>query len=167
MRKLVFLKTIVDYVWIMSIIAFPLLMVFIGFVLFSNEPIDVPINITGINIVATTFLGKLGLVVSAVNFGVILYGIYNFKVLLNNFKTKIIFEVVTFKLLDKIGNLVILSASLYLISDLLGAFSKSTIGINLGFGPFLYLMSLGLFFKVLSEVFIIGKRIKEDNELTI
>ncbi len=167
MRKLVFLKTIVDYGWIMSIIAFPLLIVFIGFVLFSNEPIDVPINITGINIVATTFLGKLGLVVSAVNFGVILYGIYNFKVLLNNFKTKIIFEVVTFKLLDKIGNLVILSASLYLISDLLGAFSKSTIGINLGFGPFLYLMSLGLFFKVLSEVFIIGKRIKEDNELTI
>jgi hypothetical protein len=151
----------------MSIIAFPLLIVFIGFVLFSNEPIDVPINITGINIVATTFLGKLGLVVSAVNFGVILYGIYNFKVLLNNFKTKIIFEVVTFKLLDKIGNLVILSASLYLISDLLGAFSKSTISINLGFGPFLYLMSLGLFFKVLSEVFIIGKRIKEDNELTI
>ncbi len=167
MRKLVFLKTIVDYLWIMSIIAFPLLIVFIGFVLFSNEPIDVPINITGINIVATTFLGKLGLVVSAVNFGVILYGIYNFKVLLNNFKTKIIFEVVTFKLLDKIGNLVILSASLYLISDLLGAFSKSTISINLGFGPFLYLMSLGLFFKVLSEVFIIGKRIKEDNELTI
>lgn len=163
MRKLVFLKTIVDYVWIMSLIAFPLLIVFIGFVLFSNEPIDVPINITGINIVATTFLGKLGLVVSAVNFGVILYGIYNFKVLLNNFKTKIIFEVVTFKLLDKIGNLVILSASLYLISDLLGAFSKSTISINLGFGPFLYLMSLGLFFKVLSEVFIIGKRIKEDN----
>ena len=167
MRKLVFLKTIVDYLWIMSIIAFPLLIVFIGIVLFSNEPIDVPINITGINIVATTFLGKLGLVVSAVNFGVILYGIYNFKVLLNNFKTKIIFEVVTFKLLDKIGNLVILSASLYLISDLLGAFSKSTISINLGFGPFLYLMSLGLFFKVLSEVFIIGKRIKEDNELTI
>ena len=167
MRKLVFLKTIVDYLWIMSIIAFPLLIVFIGFVLFSNEPIDVPINITGINIVATTFLGKLGLMVSAVNFGVILYGIYNFKVLLNNFKTKIIFEVVTFKLLDKIGNLVILSASLYLISDLLGAFSKSTISINLGFGPFLYLMSLGLFFKVLSEVFIIGKRIKEDNELTI
>jgi hypothetical protein len=167
MRKLVFLKTIVDYVWIMSIIAFPLLIVFIGFVLFSNEPIDIPINISGINIVATTFLGKLGLVVSAVNFGVILYGIYNFKVLLNNFKTKIIFEVVTFKLLDKIGNLVILSASLYLISDLLGAFSKSTISINLGFGPFLYLMSLGLFFKVLSEVFIIGKRIKEDNELTI
>jgi hypothetical protein len=86
---------------------------------------------------------------------------------LNNFRKKIIFEENTYQLLDKIGNLVMLSASIYLISDLLGSFSKSKIGINLGFGPFLYLMALGLFFKVLSEVFIIGKRIKEDSELTI
>jgi len=167
MRKLVFLKTIVDYVWIMSIIALPLLIVFIGFALFSNEPIDIPINISGINIYTTTFYGKIGLVLSMVNFGIVLFAIYNFKALLNNFRKKIIFEVDSYQLLDKIGNLVMLSASLYLISDLLGSFSKSKIGINLGFGPFLYLMSIGLFFKVLSEVFIIGKRIKEDNELTI
>jgi hypothetical protein len=167
MRKLVFLKTIVDYVWIMSIFAFPLLIVFIGFVLFSNEPIDIPINISGIKINADTSLGKIGLVLSVVNFGIVLFALYNFKSLLNNFRKKIIFEENTYQLLNKIGNLVMLSASIYLISDLLGAFSKSTIGINLGFGPFLYLMSLGLFFKVLSEVFIIGKRIKEDNELTI
>jgi hypothetical protein len=167
MRKLVFLKTIVDYVWIMSLIAFPLLIVFIGFVLFSNEPIDIPINISGIKINADTSLGKIGLVLSIVNFGIILFALYNFKSLLNNFRKKIIFEVNTYQLLDKIGNLVMLSASIYLISDLLGAFSKSTISVNLGFGHFLYIMSLGLFFKVLSEVFIIGKRIKEDNELTI
>jgi hypothetical protein len=167
MRKLVFLKTIVDYVWIMSIIALPLLILFIGFALFSNEPIDIPINISGININATTPFGKIGLVFSMVNFVIILFAIYNFKSLLENFSKKIIFEYESFQLLDKIGNLVILSASLYLISDLLGAFSNSTISINLGFGPFLYLMALGLFFKVLSEVFIIGKQIKEDSELTI
>jgi hypothetical protein len=167
MRKLVFLKTIVDYVWIMSIIVYPLLIMFIGFALFSNEPIDIPINISGINIYTTTLYGKIGLVISMVNFGIVLFAIYNFKALLNNFRKKIIFEVDSYQLLDKIGNLVMLSASLYLISDLLGSFSKSKIGINLGFGPFLYLMALGLFFKVLSEVFIIGKRIKEDNELTI
>ena len=167
MRKLIFLKTIVDYLWIMSIIAFPLLIVFIGFVLFSNEPIDIPINISGIKINADTSLGKIGLVLSMVNFGIILFALYNFKSLLKNFRKKIIFEENTYQLLDKIGNLVMLSASIYLISDLLGSFSKSKIGINLGFGPFLYLMALGLFFKVLSEVFIIGKRIKEDSELTI
>ena len=167
MRKLIFLKTIVDYLWIMSIIAFPLLIVFIGFVLFSNEPIDIPINISGIKINADTSLGKIGLVLSMVNFGIILFALYNFKSLLKNFRKKIIFEENTYQLLDKIGNLVMLSASIYLISDLLGSFSKSKIGINLGFGPFFYLMALGLFFIVLSEVFIIGKRIKEDNELTI
>jgi hypothetical protein len=167
MRKLIFLKTIVDFIWIMSIIAFPLVIVFISIVLFSNEPIDIPINISGIDIDTTTVLGKIGVVLSLINFGVILYAIYNFKSLLNNFRKKLIFEVDCSQLLDKIGNLVIFSASLYLISDLLGAFSKSTISINLGFESFLYLMSLGLFLKVLSEVFIIGKRIKEDNELTI
>ena len=167
MKKLIFLKTIIDYVWIMSIIAFPFLIVFIGFALYSNEPFDIPINISGININATTSFGKIGLVLSMVNFVIILFALYNFKSLLDNFRKKMIFEENTYQLLDKIGNLVILSASLYLISDLLGAFSNSTISINLGFGPFLYLMALGLFFKVLSEVFIIGKRIKEDNELTI
>ena len=167
MRKLIFLKTIVDFIWIMSVIAFPLVIVFISIVLFSNEPIDVPINISGIDIDTTTVLGKIGVVLSLINFGIILYAIYNFKSLLNNFRQKLIFEVDCSKLLDKIGNLVILSASLYLISNLLGSFSKSTISINLGFEPFLYLMALGLFFKVLSEVFLIGKRIKEENELTI
>ena len=167
MRKLIFLKTIVDYLWIMSIIVYPLLIVFIGIILFSNEPFDIPINISGINIYTTTLCGKIGLVLSMVNFGIVLFALYNFKSLLNNFRKKIIFEENTYQLLDKIGNLVMLSASIYLISDLLGSFSKSKIGINLGFGPFLYLMALGLFFKVLSEVFIIGKRIKEDNELTI
>ncbi len=167
MRKLIFLKTIVDYLWIMSIIVYPLLIVFIGIILFSNEPFDIPINISGINIYKTTLCGKIGLVLSMVNFGIVLFALYNFKSLLNNFRKKIIFEENTYQLLDKIGNLVMLSASIYLISDLLGSFSKSKIGINLGFGPFLYLMALGLFFKVLSEVFIIGKRIKEDNELTI
>ena len=167
MRKLNFLKTIVDYVWIMSIIAYPLLIVFIGFVFFSNEPIDIPITISGITIEASTVLGKIGLVLSLFNFGIVIYALYNFKSLLNNFRKKIIFEADSNLLLDKIGNLVMLSASIYLISDLLGAFTKNSLSINLGFGPFIYLMALGLFFKVLSEVFIIGKRMKEDNELTI
>jgi hypothetical protein len=50
---------------------------------------------------------------------------------------------------------------------LLSSISKNNVSIQIGIGPFLYLMALGLFFKVLSEVFLIGKRIKEENELTI
>jgi hypothetical protein len=167
MRKLNFLKTIVDYVWIMSIIAYPLLIVFCALMLISKEPIDIPIKISGNLIELNTVWSKIALIISLLNFGLMLYALYNFKSLLNNFRKKIIFEVDSYQLLNKIGNLIILSGSLYLISDLLHAFSKSTISVNLGFGPFLYLVALGLFFKVLAEVFLIGKRIKEDNELTI
>jgi hypothetical protein len=167
MKKLIFLKTIVDYVWIMSIIAYPLLIVFCIMLLTSNEPFDIPIKISGNLIELNTVWSKIGMIISLLNFGLMLYALYNFKILLNNFRQKLLFEVDNSKFLDKIGNLIILSSSLYLITELLLLFSKNTISIQIGFGPFLYLMALGLFFKVLAEVFLIGKRIKEDNELTI
>jgi hypothetical protein len=167
MRKLNFLKTIVDYVWIMSIIAYPLVIVFCIMVLTSNEPIDIPIKIAGNLIELNTVWSKIGIIISVLNFGLMLYALYNFKIVLNNFRKKLLFEVENSIFLDKIGNLIILSSSLYLITELLMLISKSTISIQIGFGPFLYLMALGLFFKVLAEVFLIGKRIKEENELTI
>lgn len=167
MRKLNFLKTIVDYIWIMSIIAYPLLIVFCIMMLISNEPIDLPIKISGNFIVLNTIWGKIGMIISLLNFGLMLYALYNFKMLLNNFRKKLLFEVENSMFLDKTGNLIIYSSSLYLITELLLLISKNTVSIEIGFGPFLYLMALGLFFKVLSEVFLIGKRIKEDNELTI
>lgn len=167
MRKLIFLKTIVDYIWIMSIIAYPLLIVFCIMMLISNEPIDLPFKISGNFIVLNTIWGKIGMIISLLNFGLMLYALYNFKMLLNNFRKKLLFEVETCYLLDKIGNLIIYSSSLYLITELLLLISKNTVSIEIGFGPFLYLIALGLFFKVLSEVFLMGKRIKDENELTI
>lgn len=167
MRKLIFLKTIVDYIWIMSIIAYPLLIVFCVMMLVSNEAIDLPFKISGNLIVVNTIWGKISMMISLLNFGLMLYALYNFKMLLNNFRKKLLFEVENSMFLDKTGNLIICSSCLYLITELLLSISKSTVSIQIGFGPFLYLMALGLFFKVLSEVFLIGKRIKEDNELTI
>jgi hypothetical protein len=167
MRKLNFLKTIVDYVWIMSIIAYPLLIVFCALMLISKEPIDIPIKISGNLIELNTVWSKIALIISLLNFGLMLYALYNFKMLLNNFRQKLIFDVDNSIFLDKIGNLIICSSSLYLIAELLSSISKNNVSIQIGFGPFLYLMALGLFFKVLSEVFLIGKRIKEENELTI
>ena len=167
MRKLIFLKTIVDYVWIMSIIVYPLLIVFCVMMLISNEAIDIPIKIAGNLIELKTIWSKIGMIISLLNFGLMLFALYNFKILLNNFRKKLLFEVENSKLLDKIGNLIILSSSLFLIAELFFVFSTSNVSIEFGFGPFLSLMALGLFFKVLSEVFSIGKQIKEDNELTI
>ena len=167
MRKLNFLKTIVDYVWILSIICYPIIIVVCATMMISNNPIDFPIKIAGNLIELDTIWNKIGLIISLLNFGLILYALYNFKIVLLNFKNKLIFEVENSMFLDKIGNLIIFSSSLYLITELLSSISKNNVSIQIGIGPFLYLMALGLFFKVLSEVFIIGKRIKEENELTI
>ena len=167
MRKLNFLKTIVDYVWILSIICYPIIIVVCATMMISNNPIDFPIKIAGNLIELDTIWNKIGLIISLLNFGLILYALYNFKIVLLNFKNKLIFEVENSMFLDKIGNLIIFSSSLYLITELLSSISKNNVSIQIGIGPFLYLMALGLFFKVLSEVFLIGKRIKEENELTI
>ena len=167
MRKLNFLKTIVDYVWILSIICYPIIIVVCATMMISNNPIDFPIKINGNLIELDTIWNKIGLIISLLNFGLMLYALYNFKIVLLNFKNKLIFEVENSMFLDKIGNLIIFSSSLYLITELLSSISKNNVSIQIGIGPFLYLMALGLFFKVLSEVFLIGKRIKEENELTI
>lgn len=167
MRKLNFLKTIVDYIWIISLLCYPLLIVFCILLLISKEPIDVPIKIAGDLIEIKTIWSKIGMILSLLNFGLLLYALFNFKKVLNNFREKLLFEVANSKLFDKIGTLIILSSTLYLIAELLFSLSKKSVSIEFGFGPFLYLMGLGLFFKVLSEVFLIGKQMKDDNELTI
>ena len=135
--------------------------------LVTNEPIDIAITISGNLIELKTIWGKIGIILSLLNFGLMLYALYNFKIVLLNFKNKLIFEVETSNLFDKIGNLIIYFSVLYVITELLLMIPKNSVSIQFGFGPFVYLMALGLFFKVLSEVFLIGKRIKEDNELTI
>ena len=167
MRKLNFLKTIVDYICIISIICYPIIIVVCATMLISSNPIDLPIKIAGNSIELNTIWNKIGMIISLLNFGVMLYALYNFKIVLLNFKNKLIFEVETCNVLDKIGNLIIYSSVLYVITELLLLISKNTVSIQIGFGPFLYLIALGLFFKVLSEVFVIGKRIKEESDLTI
>lgn len=86
---------------------------------------------------------------------------------MTDFSKLLIFEDQTILLLSKIGNFIIGGSVLYLLADLLTKTSHNKVGIDIGFGPFLYLLALGLFFKVLSEVFTIAKKMKEENELTI
>ena len=161
MRKLIFLKTIVDYIWILSIISYPLIIIVCATMLISNNPIDLPIKIPGNLIELNTVWNKIGMIISLLNFGLMLYALYNFKLVLLNFKNKLIFEIETCNLLDKIGNLIIYSSVLYVITESLLLISKNNVSIEFGFGPFLYLIALGLFFKVLSEVFLLQNVLKK------
>lgn len=168
MRKLNLLKAIVNYVWIMSLICYPLIIILIAILIITNTNVsDLPFKMSGNYLHLDSTIGKIVTVISVLNFGLMLYVLFNFKKLLDNFTKRLIFEVETYTLLSKIGRLIISSSLIYLLAETLNNLSSEVIQVQFGFGPFIYLISLGLFFIVLSEAFLMGKRIKEENELTI
>ena len=167
MKKLNLLKTIVDFIWIMSVICYPLILVFATMVIIDNDSIDIPITLIGSTADLTTGAGKIVLVITVLNFGLMLVALYFFRQLLGHFIKRAIFEDVTCSVLNKIGSITLISSVIYLVTDFIADTAKNHVDVRLGYGPFLYLLALGLFFKVLSEVFAIAKAMKEENELTI
>jgi hypothetical protein len=167
MKKLNLLKTIVDFIWIMSLIFFPLIIFLSIMIIIDKNTFDIPISFATGSIDLSKGYGKIALAINVFNFGLLLYALYYFRKLLGCFMKRMIFEEKICFLLDKIGSLVIMASIVQLFSDFTTKLSKDEIGIEFGYGPFLYFLALGLFFKVLSEVFKIGKTMKEENELTI
>ena len=167
MKKLNLLKTIIDFVWIMALIFIPFLLFFIGYLLISNEPFDVPINMNGIKITVLDLNAKIVLFFATLSYLLLLYGLYLIKKLLRLFQLKIIFDNKIIFYFNRIGNLLILSGFVSGIPAFFYNVAQGEIKIEIGANPFLYLISLGLFFTVLAEVFKMGKQLKEENELTI
>ena len=167
MKKLNLLKTIVDFIWIMSLIFYPLIIIVSIMILIDKGTFDIPISFTIGTVDLSSKFGKIVLVINVFNFTLLLYSLYFFRKLLSCFIKRIIFEEEICFLLDKIGKLIIIASVVQLFSDFISKLSDHWVGIEFGYGPFLYLLALGLFFKVLSEVFTIGKKMKEENELTI
>ena len=89
MRKLYLLKAIVDFVWIMALITIPFLLIFIGYLLMSNEPFDVPIKMNGIEITVLDFNAKIVLFFATLSYLILLYGLYLIKILLRLFQLRL------------------------------------------------------------------------------
>ena len=105
MRKLNFLKAIVDYVYIMSVIASPLAVIFSVLSLF---------NLTSGKILEYVGIWeKIAPLFVLAGIGLFVYALYYFKKLLANFKGKLIFETENCQLFHKIGK-AILYFSLFL-----------------------------------------------------
>ncbi|HLF52351.1 DUF2975 domain-containing protein [Flavobacterium sp.] len=167
MRKLYLLKAIVDFVWIISLITIPFLLFFIGFLLISDESFDFPIKMNGIEITVLDLNAKVVLFFGALSYLALIYSLYFMKKLLSLFQSRIIFDEKVIKYFNKIGNLFIISAFLAGVPTFIYKIITREIGLEIGYNPFLYLVSLGLFFMVLSEVFKMAKTMKDENELTV
>lgn len=166
MRKLNFLKGIVDFVWITMLITIPFLLFFIVMVLIDSEPLDVPIKVNGTILEVVDLKTKVLFGFLCLSASLIIYGLFLFRKLLRLFQLKIIFDLEIVILMKRLGFVIILSALLGGIPNLILEIVKNNISLSIGLNPFVLLFSLGLFFLVLSEVFTIAKNIKEENDLT-
>ena len=166
MRKLNFLKGIVDFVWITMLITIPFLLFFVVMVLIDSEPLDVPIKVNGAILEVVDLRTKVLFGFLCISASLIIYGLFLFRKLLRLFQLKIIFDLEIVILMKRLGFVIILSALLGGIPNFILEIVKNNISLSLGLNPFVLLFSLGLFFLVLSEVFTIAKSIKEENDLT-
>jgi len=167
MRKINFLKTIVDIVWIFSLLIIPIFMVLLLFIIFGNESFDIPLKINGNRLLVVDYASKMILFSAMILSLLILYGLYLFKKLLRLFQLKIIFDSQVVQLLSQIGYVIIICAILSGVSSFLFTFfNEETLTLSLELNTNVLLFSLGLFFLILSEVFRIAKGLKEENDLT-
>lgn len=170
MRQLNILKTILDFFWFFTLIGAIGVVVFLPFYLFESV-IDIPIKIKGQVIASNTLFSKIIVFVNLISGLLFLYSIYLLRKVVGLFQKREIFNDQIVHLFNRIGQLVIASSLLSNISLFIYKFVvKDPTGLTIDLGSydsFLISISLGLFFIVISAVFKIATRMKEENELTI
>ena len=170
MKKLQFLKALLDFFWFFSLLGGIGIMIISTLYLFDSN-IDIPIEIQGQVITTHELHSKLIIFANMITGILFLSSIYLLRKVVTHFQKKEIFNRKVIKHFNIIGQLIIVSS---LINNFTGLtfflIKQEYVPISFGFGSydsFLISISLGLFFMVISEVFKIAKNIKEENELTI
>lgn len=167
MRKIHILKAIIDFVWIFSMPAILLVIGLVIALLFGGlEGLDIKINTIHFN--TTSIFSKSLLVISALNYLLILAALYFFRKTLRYFLNTKIFDTYVITSFKKIGNLLSISGGISLcISFISRIYFQQKLSFELGLNEHILLICLGLFFLILSEVFKIARHQKLENDLTI
>jgi hypothetical protein len=167
MRKINILKAIVDLLLIFSM---PIVLLIIGFsiAIFFVDLGELNIKINSVNFNSDTLLSKTLVVISALNYLLIITALYFFKKVLNHFIRVKIFEETVITSFKKIGNLLSVSGIISLtISMISKIYFEQKISLEFGLNQHIVIICLGLFFIILSEIFKIAKNQKQENDLTI
>jgi hypothetical protein len=164
---LIVLKSLIDFVWIVTCIPAILILSFFAVYMFvdpvsldfffdkvDSEAPKLTIQILGLLLVVIFFIG--------------IYCLYIFRKTLRYFKQAKPFHIDVINNFNRIGRLLsaigVGGALLFFVARLI---LKNQLTINLGLSPYVLLICLGLFFMVLSEVFKVAKHAKEENDLTV
>ena len=167
MRKIHILKAIVDFIWIMTIVLIPGIIIFIP-LLFIYDVKSLDITISNVDLSTITIFGKILISIMLTSYLMIIYSIYLFRKILNSFIRLKIFNFYVIKTFQKIGLLLVLSGAIALIISFTSNFYfQQKLKFEIGINEHIVILCLGMFFMILSEIFIIAKSAKEENELTI
>jgi len=166
MKKLNILKTIVDLSWIFLTPVILIILLAIPYILFVDNSNYYDIHISGFSIKSIDFPTKMLLVTKMVSYLILIYCVYIFSKILEYFQRHKIFDEFVLKNFNKMGVLLVVCSFIMGISSILyEIFYAENVTLTFGFTPFL--LCMGMFFMVLSEIFKISKNMKEENELTI
>ncbi|WP_370390492.1 DUF2975 domain-containing protein [uncultured Winogradskyella sp.] len=169
MRKLVILKSLVDFIWIVTCLPLiPLLMVFLVMFLMDADILTLsPWFQNEIQEDSKLYAQVYTVIVVGVAY-VLIYSFFLFRKTLRYFQKVKPFDQKVIRYFNTIGMLLSISGLIASVLTFLARLVfKNSIEINLGITPYLFLICLGLFFMVLSEVFKVAKHAKEENELTV
>ncbi|MCA0152234.1 DUF2975 domain-containing protein [Winogradskyella vincentii] len=169
MRKLIILKSLVDFIWIITCIPLLFLMgFFLVYMFVEPEALDIVFDEISFDKTIPNyikqFFGLLFIIITSIS----VYCLFVFRKTLRYFQQVKPFHIDVINNFHKIGYMLCgIGIGGTLIAFASRILFKGEFIINLGITPYLVLTVLGLFFMVLSEVFKVAKHAKEENELTV
>lgn len=167
MRKLNILKSIIDFFFIITIIAtFGAFTSTISY-LFTNN-MHGTIKINGEPFVPRTSFSKIIMVIALMCELMYVYSFYLLRKVVMLFQNRRIFDLDVIKLFNQIGILLITLAIISKISTLILNFVEKDFKFKFDTNDSFFIsIILGLFFIVISAIFKSAKELKEENELTV
>lgn len=168
MKRLSLLKTLVTILFILSVIGFifsiPTLLII------SIFPELVPFAIDGTNAKEIGNETLIYFFVLIIGYAFFIYAAFLFKNVLGLFEKKKIFHDDVIKNFSQTGKAIIIGGLITIGANFLyGVLVEQYIELSasLDFDSSLFILGLGLFFIVLSDVFLMAKALKEENDLTV
>ncbi|MGQ2983462.1 DUF2975 domain-containing protein [Flavobacterium sp.] len=168
MKRLSLLKTLVTILFVLAAIGFifsiPTLLIM------SIFPEMVPFAIDGTNVKEIGNETIIYFFVLIIGYAFFVYAAYLFKNVLGLFEKKKIFHDDVIKNFSQTGRAILIGGAITIGAKFLyGVVVEQQIELSasLDFDSSLFILGLGLFFLVLSDVFLMAKGLKEENDLTV
>lgn len=168
MRVLSILKTLSDIVFVLAMIGLLFGLPFI--IMVAVVPDQIPFELSGAGNAKTTGAELVtALLVVYCAYAFLVYALHLFRKTLSLFQKRVIFDDTVIKNFDQAGKAILIGSIIGLLPSVYFWAMESPLKLSISFGlnSALITIGLGLFFIVLGEVFLMAKKIKEDNELMI